>query len=269
MDTPMPEPDASGAQSVDRALALLKLIASSPSGEMAMTAITAASGLMRPTARRLLLALIRAGLVEQGAEGAYALGPEALALGASAARQQNLLDAAMDSLRILAAESGDTSFVSARRNTHAVCLHREEGDFPVRTHVLQAGSRHPLGVGAGAMAILMALPDAQVERILAATRAEVAEHFPDFTEAYLRGELAEARLRGWAVNPGKYVSSSWAIGVAIMGAGGVPVGSLSISAIDARLSPERQATLATLLQREARQVEARLRAAPLPITAGT
>jgi len=258
--------EASGAQSVDRALALLKLVAGSPTGELGMTAITAASGLSRPTARRLLLALIRAGLVEQGSEGAYALGPEALALGAAAARQQNLVDAAMDSVKALAAVSGDTVFVSARRGTHAVCLHREEGDFPVRTHVLQAGSRHPLGVGAGAMAILMALSDAQVDRILDATRAEIAQHFPDFTEGYLRGELAAARLRGWAVNPGKYVSSSWAIGVPIMGAGGVPVGSLSISAIDARLDPGRQADLAVHLLREARRVEVRLRAGPQAAT---
>ena len=67
------------------------------------------------------------------------------------------------SLIALAAESGDSSFVSLRRGSYSVCLQREEGDFPIRTHVLQAGARHPLGVGAGAMAILAALTEAEAE----------------------------------------------------------------------------------------------------------
>lgn len=252
--------DASGAQSVDRALNLLLLISGSSEGAIAMTEITRATGLSRPTARRLLLALIRAGLVEQGPDGQYGLGPECLVLGSVAARRHNLLAAAAaESLTALAAESGDVCFFSARRDPYSVCLQREEGPFPIRTHVLQAGARHPLGVGAGAMAILMALPDAKVDEIIQATRAEVAAQYPDFTETFLRTELAAARERGWTVNPGKYVANSWAIGVPVRGPGGEPVGSLSLSAIDSRLQPDRQATLARLLQREATRIEARLR----------
>lgn len=251
--------DNSGSQSVDRALGLLSLIAASQSGEMPMAEIVRATKLSRPTARRLLLALMRAGLVEQGGDNSYMLGPEALVIGAAATRRQNLLDAALDSVTALAAETGDVCFVSARRDNYSVCIHREEGSFPIRTHVLQAGSRHPLGVGAGSMAILMALQDAQVDQIVKATRAEVDSLYPDFTEEFIRTELAEARARGWTVNPGKYVANSWAIGVPVMGPRGLPVGSLSISAIDSRLTPQRQADLARLLQREATRVEVRLR----------
>lgn len=256
--------DSTGSQSVDRALSLLSLIAANPAGEVSMPEIARTSGLSRPTARRLLLALMRAGLVEQGPAGAYALGAEALVIGAAAARRQNLAEAAAESLRVLAAETGDVCFVSVRRDNHSVCLAREEGAFPIRTHVLQAGARHPLGVGAGSMAVLMALPDARIEEILRATRAEVDAHYPDFTEAFMREELAAARVRGWAINPGKYVASSWAIGVPIMAPSGAPLGSLSISAIDNRLTPPRQAELAQLLQREATKVEARLRAGTPP-----
>lgn len=257
-----PNSDNNGSQSVDRALGLLSLIASSPSGDLAMTEITRACGLPRPTTRRLLLALMRAGLVEQGANSSYSLGPEALVIGAAATRRHNLLDAAAQSLVTLAAETGDVSFVSARRDNHSICLRREEGDYPVRTHVLQAGARHPLGVGAGAMAILMALPDAEAERVIRASRPEIEKSYPNFTEDFIRAELAAARTRGWTVNPGKYIASSWAIGVPIMVRGGVVVGSLSLSAIDRRLTEGRQAELAPLLLREAARVESRLRVTP-------
>ena len=53
----------------------------------------------------------------------------------------------------------DSSFLSVRRDNYAVCLYREEGTYPVRTHALQAGLQHPLGVGAGSLAMLSALPD--------------------------------------------------------------------------------------------------------------
>src|SRR5690606_22564443 len=87
----------------------------------------------------------------------YCLGEEAFVLGVLAARRHGLLELAMASLRRLSELTLDTSFLTVRREMRAVCLHREEGTFPVRTHALQAGAQHPLGVGAGSLAILAAL----------------------------------------------------------------------------------------------------------------
>lgn len=251
--------EGGGAQSVDRALGLLSLVASFAGGEVPMTVLTRETGMSRPTVRRLMLALMRAGLIEQEPGGGYVLGGESLVLGAMAARRFDLLEVAQDSLIALAAESGDSSFVSLRRGSYSVCLQREEGDFPIRTHVLQAGARHPLGVGAGAMAILAALPEAEVEEVLRETRAEIDEKFSDFTEGFLRDELARARAQGWSLNPGMYVANSWAIGVPLMAPSGAVVGSLSIAAIDSRMGEARQPELVAMLHREAEKVERRMR----------
>lgn len=250
---------STGSQSVDRALMLLSLISSHGGDEVAMPVLTRETGLSRPTVRRLLLALIRSGYVEQSPEGGYYPGPECMIAGASAARRHNLLDVSMESVIRLAELSGDSSFVSIRRGAHAVCLHREEGSFPIRTHVLQPGARHPLGVGAGAMAILSALPEAEAQEAIDATRDERAAHFPGFDDAFLLKELAIARERGWSVNPGMYVANSWAIGVPVRGPSGAALGSLSIAAIDSRMTPDRQLDLAELLKTEAARVEARLK----------
>jgi DNA-binding IclR family transcriptional regulator len=248
-----------GSQSVDRALALLALVRRHAHAGIGLAEIVSQSGLNKPTARRLLLALIRAGLVEQETETRrYFLGEEAFVLGALASYRYNLLEIAVGSLKRISTESEDTSFFSVRRQEHAVCLHREEGAFPIRTHLLQAGHQHPLGVGAGSMAMLASLPDAEVESVIATNAATVAERFPRYTDDLIRQMVRDTRARGWSLNPGLVLANSWAIGMAVRYPDGRVAGALSIAAIDSRMQEERQRQLAGLLEAEALHIEARL-----------
>lgn len=251
--------DRLGAQSVDRALAVLALIGRSPQDGVGLSVITDTLGLNRPTARRLLLALIRAGLVEQDpATRAYALGSEAYVLGVQAARRHDLTDLAAESLVELAGKSGDTAFLSVRRDAFAVCLLKQEGSFPIRTDALQIGERHPLGVGAGSLAMLAALPVDEAAEILDRNAALMARDFPGVTPGALTPLLDRARADGWALNPGLVLANSWAVGVALRFPDGRVAGSFSIAAIDSRMQPDRQQALAAMLKAEAARVEARL-----------
>ena len=252
--------ESGGAQSVDRALSLLSLIARNGGNEVPMTTLTAKSGLSRPTVRRMLLALMRSGLVEQNpASRNYALGPESYVVGLMAQRRFDLLELAMDSLRDLAAESGDSSFLSMRRGLYSVCLHREEGSYPIRTQALQVGYRHPLAVGAGAMAMLAALPDDEQAQVRAEIGPILAKDYERYTPEVLDQGIAHARQNGWALNPGLYLANSWAVGVAIKAPTRDVLGALTIAAIDSRMGEDRQQTLAALLKREADKIEAKLR----------
>lgn len=252
--------ESAGAQSVDRALSLLSLVAAGGGADVPMTYLTEKTGLSRPTVRRLMLALIRAGLVDQDVVTRnYALGPESHVVGLMAQRRFPLLDVAMESLIAIAAESGDSSFLSIRRGVYSVCLHREEGSFPLRTQALQAGARHPLGIGAGAMAMLAALSDDEVEHVKAENAAIFAERYPNYTGATIDEHIAATRARGWALNPGLYLANSWGMGVALRAPTGDVLGSLSIAALDFRLTPERQPELASVLKREAAKVENKLK----------
>lgn len=249
----------SGSQSVDRALNLLALIGREPAGGLPLAEIVAGSGLNKPTARRLLLALMRAGLVEQEPQTRhYCLGEEAFVLGVLAARRHGLLDLAMESLRRLAAITMDTSFLSVRRDNYCVCLHREEGTYPVRTHALQTGDQHPLGVGAGSLALLAAMPDDDVDRLMAANGPVLTTRYPGFAPDVIRADLAAARQRGFALNPGRLVASSWGLGMAFRYPDGRVAGALSLAAIDSRMAPERQEELAGHLRAEVAQMERRL-----------
>jgi DNA-binding IclR family transcriptional regulator len=245
-----------GSQSVDRALAILTMVGRAAERGETLSAIVAESGLNKPTVRRLLLALIRAGLVEQDQKSRrYFLGEETYVLGSLAARRFGLLELSIDSLVRLSRRTEDASFISVRRGTYAVCLYREEGTFPIRTHALQAGFEHPLGCGAGSLALLAALTDEEVEAVLAANEAVLKAEYPLLPPERIRADIAEAREKGYSLNPGLIVPNSWGIGAVVRYPDGMPAGALSIAAIDSRMQPARQKELGTLLIEEAGRVE--------------
>ena len=251
---------ASGAQAVERALRLLSFVGRAAEAGVSLAEVVRDSGLNKPTARRLLMALMRSRLVEQdGLSRRYYMGGELYVLGMLASRRHGLLDMAADSLRRLSAASTDTSFVSMRRDDYSVCLHREEGTHPVRTHALLSGDQNPLGVGAGSLAMLAALSDAEIDAILQHIEPVIAEHYPGYSREIIWQDVASTRESGYALNPGRVISSSWGIGMAILLPDGRLAGALSMAAIDSRMGEARQLELAALLREEVARVQARLK----------
>lgn len=252
----MTESTTAGAQSVDRALGLLSLIARQVEGS-SLTDLTRHCGLNKPTVRRLLLALINAGMVEQSpANHHYQLGPEAYLLGHRASEQHNLTRLATCNVARLAQLTEDAACLSIRRGHFSLCLYREDGVYPIRTHALVQGAYHPLGVGAGSLAMLAALPDAEITHVLDAQRPLLEQQYPQLTPEHMLNLVNETRLQGYAVNPGLVFADSWGIGIALHWPDGVLAGSLSLAAIESRMQePRRSQTLVPRLKEEAVAIE--------------
>jgi DNA-binding IclR family transcriptional regulator len=250
----------SGSQAVERALQLLSIVGRGAEKGVALADVVADSGLNKPTARRLLMALMRSRLVEQDElTRRYYLGGELYVLGMLASRRHGLLEMAGESLKRLSGKSADTSFVSMRRDDYAVCLHREEGTHPVRTHALLTGDQNPLGVGAGSLAMLAALPDSEVEAVLGRIEGVIAAQYPGYSPQIIREDVARSRELGYALNPGRVIANSWGIGMAILLPDGRLAGALSIAAIDSRMGDARQKELVGLLAHEVERVQGKLK----------
>lgn len=245
------DPSIGGTQSIERAIALLLMVGRAGTAGARLSDLVLQSGLPKPTARRVLLALVRSGLLDQDeVSRRYHIGPEAFILGTLASARFGIHALSLDGLARLARETGDTVFLSVPRDTYSVCLHREEGPFPLRTHVLQAGDRHPLGIGAGSLALLSALADGEVERIIAANADVLAQSYPAYSSERLRQLVADTRARGYAFNPGLVMAGSWGIGVPVLDPDGRAAGALSIAAVESRLPESRHPELVPLLKRE-------------------
>jgi DNA-binding IclR family transcriptional regulator len=218
-----------------------------------------ASGLTRPTVHRLLTSLAAEGLLDHDARtGNWVLGPEVLLLGSVASARFPLEDVARPSLRRLAEETGESSFFSIRRGQETVCLLREEGSFPVRSFVLHEGVRFPLGVASAGTAIMAFLPEDEQEQILAAWEDHAGRFADAHTAAVVRANLKRTREAGYSVNPGLVLEGSWGMGAAVFDQAGRPTWALSLTGIEPRFRPERQALLGRLLMEEAHRISLQL-----------
>src|SRR5690348_9117408 len=91
----------------------LEVIAAFPAGRPAMTLtdVAAATGLARPTARRILLTLAELGYVRVDG-GGYALTPRVLELGVAYVRSQGLWDVARPHLEALCAQTRESCSIA-------------------------------------------------------------------------------------------------------------------------------------------------------------
>ena len=248
--------EPTGSQSIERAVAVLRTIAAAGQGGATVANVATTVGLNRTTVHRIVAALSREGLIDRDeASGRCFLGAEIAAFGALASVRHGIHQRAITALARLSARSTDTAFLSTPSGFDSVCLHREEGSFPIRTQVLWPGQRLPLGVGAGSLALLAAMPDETVTVALEVNRARLERDYPSFAGDRLLQLVERTRQDGFATNQGMIIPGSWAVGVAIRNSRGQPIAALSIAAIEARMSENRRSELAALLIAERDQLK--------------
>ena len=216
-----------------------------------LSEIAAQAGLNKVTTLRILEVLTREGFVRRDEKTkTYSLGNEVFSLAAALRDRDDLRVRARPSLVRLAAMSEDSVLLSVRSGgTESVCVDKEVGSFPIRANYLDIGSRRPLGIGAGAMAMLAWQSEAEIEAILPLVEQRLPQ-YPKVSMTWLRNEIDRSRERGYAVFLNMLVDRMGAIGVPIFGADGRPVAALSIAALSDRLS-SRMDQLVDMLKREA------------------
>ena len=243
------QPATSNLQSLDRALDLLQAVAYSKSG-LPLTKLAGQTGLSKSTAHRILSRLVEHRLLRLAPQTrVYSPGISLYRLGQAAARHFSLVDIARPFMQNLADSTEDTVFLSVIDGDEAVCMERVVGAYPIKTLTLAQGDHRPLGVGAGALALLAALPDRDVHAILD-NEALRQPRYPDISSTWLKRAVAETRRHGYAFNPGRILKGMSAIGVAIPGEDGRPLCALSVAAISTRMDPARRADIAAQLKRE-------------------
>jgi len=142
---------AETAQTLDRGLRLLHLVADTPGG-LTMTEAATRLGVGRAIVYRLVATLQEHGMIRRDAEGRLRLGAGVLHL---ARRAQPLVaDAALPALRRLAEQAGATAHLTVVDGGEALALAVVEPSWTQFHVAYRAGSRHPLDRGAAGQAIL-------------------------------------------------------------------------------------------------------------------
>ncbi len=256
---------ANGTQSIERVVNMLRAVASRGRHGMRLGDVTAATGLPSSTCFRMLQRLESEGMLERHpVTRKYSLGPLLYELGLLASPRFHLAERCEDTLASLAERTQDTVYLSERRGLEAVCSARALGDYPVKALTLDVGIRRPLGVGAGGLAILCALPTAEADEIIEAH----ADRYPKLSTLSadrVRVAVAEGRERGYAFLDAAVYPGTAAVGVTIPAL--APMAAISVAAISSRLDENRRQLIAAELQRHALLLSRLLERSIAPVAA--
>jgi DNA-binding IclR family transcriptional regulator len=164
----------------------------------------------------------------------------------AAARRFEVTDTTRDVVARLAKRTAESGFFSIRRGTFAICLFRAEGSFPLRSFVLHEGSRFPLGVSSGGLAMLAYRSDEDIDQYLEAN--DLTERWGDsHSVARVRERISETRERGFALNPGLIVEGGYGMAAAVFSKMGEPEAALSITGVESRFGRHRIPELGSTL----------------------
>ena len=250
-----------GAQALERALRLLREIASSGDLGRRLIDLQRTTGLTKATAHRLARTLVRHDFARYDrSRRRYFLGAEISILSVSAPKElADLRELSRADMKALAEDTGDTAYLMARSGSDVVCIARELGHYPIKALTGEIGTRRPLGVGAGGVALLASLPADEMEGVLKSNRGRM-RGFPNAAEKRIRLAVRDARAKGYAFSDGLVIRAVRGIGVPVHDRRGRAVAALSVGAVRERMTRNHIDLVVTALGRARLAIESKLRA---------
>lgn len=253
----MTSPSAGGTQLLDRAAALLDLIADGSPEGATLKELVELSGLNTATCHRILNTLVGHRLLARDDKRKrYRLGTKMFVYGARAARGPGLISRCEISLARLRKKTGETTHLMARHNHDSICLDRRDGECVVQTLTGCIGGSVPLGVGPGSVSMLAFLDHEEQDYVVRANAVRLTS-FRDLPVEKVWRLMAETRERGYAVDIGELIPGIAGVAMPIMNENDVPVASLGFTFLCAKIVPGLVETYAGLLRSEIDIIETR------------
>ena len=201
----------SGVGVLDKAVAILAALESGPHSLAELVAVT---GIARPTAHRLAVALEHHRLVARDLSGRFILGKRNAEL-ASAAGEDRLLAAAAPALNQLRDVTGESAQLYKRQGDQRVCIAVAERLSGLRDSV-PVGIALTMQAGSAAQVLLAWEDSDKIHRALSKAR---------FTAAH----LSAVRRRGWAQSVGEREAGVASVSAPVRGPNGKVIAAVSIS----------------------------------------
>lgn len=234
-------------QVLGRAIAILNHLAQADGGA-SLTEVGTAVGLAASTTHRLLTSLESARYVRFDAETKlWAVGVQAFIMGNGFLRSRDLVRLARPHMRTLMEASGETVNLAIEDQGAAVYLSQVECREMMRTFA-RLGARVPMHCSGVGKALLSALDDAALTRHIDRHGLTRMTNRTLVDAKGLRGDLAAARTRGYAVDDEEHAIGLRCVAAPIFNEHGDPVGAVSLSGPMARITDARMQVLGDLVR---------------------
>jgi IclR family KDG regulon transcriptional repressor len=237
-----------GAQSVFRALSILRQFSPSRSG-VTGPQLAARFGYSVPTANRLLRALeAERFLVFDGPTRRYCPGPEIIRLSGIVMDRDGGVALTLSAAERLRDATGETATVFWRFGDERTCIHEVPSKNAHRV-TPGLGRRYALGRGAAGKVLLLDQCEQTISDLLRTPKTEV--------DAVL-AELETIRARGFAVSAGETIEGAVSVAVPILGIRR-GLAAISVTGPVQRFGIAAAEAAGSLLLEEARRLEATIR----------
>lgn len=220
-------------QSVERAAAILRLLASGPR-QLGVAELARGLGLPKGTLHGILRTLVHVGFVEQDpATGKYRLGATLLHLGSSYLDVNELRTRSINWADALAGRSRESAWIGTLHEGHVLVIHHVfRPDDSMQT--LQVGTYLP--THASALGKVLLAHDPYAEPAEPPLRPHTKHTIVD--PGALEEELDRVRTRGWAAEMEELVDGEVAIAAPIKDRRGFVVGAIGIRGAVERLATD-------------------------------
>jgi DNA-binding IclR family transcriptional regulator len=210
--------NSSGVGVLDKTVAVLNALEAGPAS---LAQLVGATGLARPTAHRIAVALERHRLLTRDSQGRFVLGPRIGEL-ATAAGEDRLLAIAQPVLAQLRDQTGESAQLYRRQGDSRICVAAAERATGLRDTV-PVGAALPMTAGSAAQVLLAWEEPERMHRGLRGAR---------FTAT----ALAQVRRRGWAASVAEREPGVASVSAPVRGQGGKVVAAVSVSGPIERLT---------------------------------
>jgi DNA-binding IclR family transcriptional regulator len=210
--------NSSGVGVLDKTASVLNALESGPAS---LAQLVQATGLARPTAHRLAVALERHRLLARDGQGRFILGPRIAEL-AAAAGEDRLLAIAQPVLIQLRDQTGESAQLYRRQADARICVAAAERATGLRDTV-PVGAALPMTAGSAAQILLAWEEPERMHRGLRAAKFSAAS-------------LAQVRRRGWAASVGEREAGVASVSAPVRSRGGKIIAAVSVSGPIERLT---------------------------------
>ncbi|MEO0413769.1 MAG: IclR family transcriptional regulator [Verrucomicrobiota bacterium] len=249
----------SSSPRTDRTVAILELLAQFPLGA-SIADLTRELGISQNSVFRITGTLHERGyLHRRESDKKFVLSNKLFDLSRPQVNQKSLAVCAYEALKILSAQTGETSQLLVRSENKAVVLEQVSGRHPVKV-LGEVGLRVPLYSCAPGKAILAHLSDSEVQDWLGQTKLKRFTPTTHATKRSLLADLHQTRERGYAIDLAEGLEGIHCAAAPIFDQYQYPVAAVTVMAPTFRLPESDIADLGKLCQQTASEIRNRLMA---------
>jgi DNA-binding IclR family transcriptional regulator len=215
-------------RTVERACAVLSAF-SAVEPRLSLGDLAARAGLPKATAHRLAASLVAAGFMDHRDGGDYSLGFKLSELGAAASASLDVVSACATVLDALASATGESVLLAeVDWDTLEMTVVDRRVSPQTLSVVPMTGQRMTIPPGALLRALLLGLPEPEVEGVLARLPLPALTRRTQTDRTQLAEEIARSRAVGFVVTEEEYVDGVSGAGVPVLFDRGRPRAAISI-----------------------------------------